>query len=82
MRSLGNKFLAHIREVDAILHVVRCFQDDNVIHVHASTDPKRDIDIISLELILADLEYLEKRLDRIKKLTKSGDKKASPNLLY
>lgn len=77
--GLGNKFLSHIREVDAILHVVRCFEDENVVHVNGSTDPKRDIDIISLELILADMEYLDKRIDRVKKAAK-GDKTQLPHL--
>lgn len=75
--GLGNKFLAHIREVDAIIHVVRCFEDTNVVHVEGHVDPKRDIEIIQLELILADLESVEKRLERSAKLLKSGDKKAS-----
>lgn len=74
--GLGNKFLSHIREVDAIVHVVRCFEDSNVVHVEGSVDPKRDIDTIQLELILADMESVEKRLERSGKLLKSGDKKA------
>ncbi len=74
--GLGNKFLSHIREVDAVVHVVRCFEDSNVVHVEGSVDPKRDIDIIQLELILADMESVEKRLERSAKLLKSGDKKA------
>ncbi|NMA69540.1 MAG: redox-regulated ATPase YchF, partial [Desulfitobacterium sp.] len=74
--GLGNKFLSHIREVDAIVHVVRCFEDTNVVHVEGSVDPKRDIDTIQLELILADMESVEKRLERTAKLLKSGDKKA------
>lgn len=74
--GLGNKFLSHIREVDAIVHVVRCFEDSNVIHVEGSVDPKRDIEIIELELILADMESIEKRSERVAKLLKSGDKKA------
>ncbi|WP_019851592.1 redox-regulated ATPase YchF [Desulfitobacterium sp. PCE1] len=74
--GLGNKFLSHIREVDAIVHVVRCFEDSNVVHVEGSVDPKRDIDTIQLELILADMESVEKRLERSAKLLKSGDKKA------
>jgi len=74
--GLGNKFLAHIREVDAIVHVVRCFEDNNVVHVEGNVDPKRDIEIIQLELILADLESVERRLERTAKLLKSGDKKA------
>ncbi len=74
--GLGNKFLSHIREVDALVHVVRCFEDTNVVHVEGHVDPKRDIEIIQLELILADLESVDKRLDRSAKLLKSGDKKA------
>ena len=61
--GLGNKFLSHIREVDAIVHVVRCFEDENVIHVEGSVDPARDIQIIETELILADIETLQKRAD-------------------
>jgi len=72
--GLGNQFLANIREVDAILHVVRCFEDDNVVHVDGSIDPIRDKDIIDTELILKDLDTLEKRLEKQKKLTKGGDK--------
>ena len=64
--GLGNKFLSHIREVDAIVHVVRCFADDNVTHVENGVDPVRDISIINLELILADLESVTKRLDKAK----------------
>lgn len=74
--GLGNKFLSHIREVDAIVHVVRCFDDSNVVHVEGGVDPQRDIDIIQLELILADLDSVEKRRERTGKLLKSGDKKA------
>lgn len=73
--GLGNKFLSHIREVDAIVHVVRCFIDDNVTHVENTVDPIRDIKIINLELILSDLETVEKRLDKAKSMFKSGDKK-------
>lgn len=73
--GLGNKFLSHIREVDAIVHVVRCFEDANVTHVENTVDPKRDMDIINLELILADLEAVEKRLDKAKSMFKTGDKK-------
>jgi ribosome-binding ATPase len=65
--GLGNQFLANIREVDAIVHVVRCFENDDIIHVSGSIDPLRDIDVINLELILADLGQVEKRLDRAKK---------------
>ena len=73
--GLGNKFLSHIREVDAIVHVVRCFEDPNVIHVENSVDPVRDIKTINLELILADLETVEKKYDRTLSLVKTGDKK-------
>lgn len=73
--GLGNKFLAHIREVDAIVHVVRCFEDENITHVDGKVDPVSDIQTINLELVLADLESVEKRLDRTKKNMKSGDKK-------
>ena len=72
--GLGNKFLGNIRATDAIVHVVRCFDDDNVIHVEGSTDPKRDIEIIDLELIMADLEMVERRIDKAAKAAK-GDKK-------
>lgn len=71
--GLGNKFLSHIREVDAILHVVRCFKNDDITHVEGSIDPKRDIDIINLELILSDIELTERRLDKSRKALK-GDK--------
>lgn len=74
--GLGNKFLSHIREVDAIVHVVRCFEDPNVVHVEGSIDPKRDIETIDLELILADMESIERRSERTNKLLKMGDKKA------
>jgi GTP-binding protein YchF len=73
--GLGNKFLAHIREVDAIAHVVRCFVDENITHVAGKIDPISDIETINLELILADLESVERRLERSKKSLKSGDKK-------
>jgi GTP-binding protein YchF len=73
--GLGNKFLAHIREVDAIVHVVRCFEDENITHVSGGVNPLNDIETINLELILADVETLEKRLERTKKNMKSGDKK-------
>ncbi len=72
--GLGNQFLANIREVDAIAHVVRCFEDDNVIHVDGSVDPVRDKEIIDTELILKDIETVEKRLDKYKKQAKGGDK--------
>ncbi len=73
--GLGNKFLSHIREVDAIIHVVRCFEDTNIIHVDGSVDAMRDVETINLELVFADLEVVEKRLDKAKKMSKSGEKK-------
>ena len=72
--GLGNKFLSHIREVDAIVHVVRCFDDENIIHVSGSVDPIRDIEIINLELVLADLEQVTKRFEKEVKLVRTGDK--------
>ena len=72
--GLGNKFLSHIREVDAIAHVVRCFEDPNVIHVEGSVSPLRDIETINLELIFSDLEMTEKRLDNAKKKVKADKK--------
>ncbi len=72
--GLGNQFLANIREVDAIMHVVRCFEDDNVIHVDGNVNPVRDKDIIDTELILKDLETIEKRLERYRKQAKTGNK--------
>ena len=74
--GLGNKFLSHIRQVDAVANVVRCFVDTNITHVEGSIDPLRDIEIINTELCLADLETIEKRLDRLVKLAKSGNKEA------
>ena len=71
--GLGNKFLSHIREVDAIVHVVRCFEDENIIHVDGGIDPLRDVETINLELIFSDIEMLERRIDRVKKAMK-GDK--------
>ncbi len=75
--GLGNKFLAHIREVDAIVHVVRCFQDENITHVAGKVDPISDITTINLELILADLDSVEKKIERSRKNLKSGDKKVA-----
>lgn len=72
--GLGNKFLSNIREVDAIIHVVRCFEDENIVHVDGTIDPIRDIETINLELILSDIEVLGRRLDKAKKAAK-GDKK-------
>ncbi|MBU5314742.1 redox-regulated ATPase YchF [Clostridium bornimense] len=74
--GLGNKFLSHIRECESIVHVVRCFDDENIVHVDGSVDPIRDIETINLELILSDLEMVERRLERTMKLVRSGDKKA------
>ena len=73
--GLGNKFLSNIRTTDAIIHVVRCFDDPNVTHVEGSTDPLRDIDIINLELIMADAEMVERRVDKAQKAAKGGDKR-------
>lgn len=72
--GLGNKFLSNIREVDAIVHVVRCFENDDIVHVEGSIDPKRDIETINVELILSDIEVLDRRIDKTQKLIK-GDKK-------
>ena len=72
--GLGNKFLANIRECDAIVHVVRCFDDENVIHVEGSTDPIRDVDIIDLELIMADVEMVDRRIDKAQKAAKADKK--------
>jgi GTP-binding protein YchF len=77
--GLGNKFLAHIREVDAVVHVVRCFEDDKITHVDETVDPIRDIETINLELIFADLESLEKRMERVRKALK-GDRKYQAEL--
>ena len=74
--GLGNQFLANIREVDAVLHVLRCFDDENIVHVENSVDPLRDKEIIDTELMLADLDSLEKRIDPLRKKAKSGDKEA------
>ena len=73
--GLGNKFLSHIREVDAIIEVVRCFEDENITHVDGSIDPLRDVETINFELIFADMETIQKRLMRSQKMMKSGDKK-------
>ena len=71
--GLGNKFLSHIREVDAIIHVVRCFEDGNIIHVEGSVDAMRDVETINLELMMADIEVVDKRLEKAKKMSKSGE---------
>lgn len=75
--GLGNKFLSHIREVDAIVHVVRCFEDGDIIHVDGSVDPVRDVETINLELIFSDLEVVERRLEKVKKYSKN-DKSLLP----
>ena len=77
--GLGNKFLSNIREVDAIVHVVRCFENDDIIHVDGSINPKRDIETINIELILSDIEILDRRIDKTMKLLK-GDKKYQADL--
>jgi len=74
--GLGNKFLGNIREVDAVLHVVRCFDDENIVHVDGGVDPVRDIELIQAELLLADLETLDRRMEKTAKLAKVGDKEA------
>lgn len=78
--GLGNKFLAHIREVDAIAQVVRCFEDENVTHVAGKVDPLSDIEVVNTELALADLETVERRIERAKKMLKSNDKKIQAEL--
>ena len=78
--GLGNQFLANIRQTDAIAHVVRCFEDDNVIHVANKIDPASDIEIINTELALADLETVEKAIKRVQRVAKSGDKEAKAQL--
>lgn len=80
--GLGNQFLAHIREVDAIVHVVRCFADPNVVHVSGSVDPARDIEIIETELLLRDLDSVGRRIDRTAKMAKGGDKKLRDELSF
>ena len=78
--GLGNKFLSHIRQVDAICHVVRCFDDENITHVEGRVDPLADIDTINLELVLADLESVDKRHTRISKIARTKDKEAVAEL--
>jgi len=78
--GLGNKFLGHIREVDAVVHIVRCFENPDVVHVDGTIDPLRDLDIVQMELILADLETIEKRIEKVEKLAKVGDKDARKTL--
>jgi len=78
--GLGNQFLSHIREVDAIIYVLRCFEDGNITHVEGAVDPMRDADIVETELVLADLESLEKRLPNLQKKAKGGDKESAEQL--
>ena len=78
--GLGNQFLANIRETDAIIHVLRCFEDDNITHVEGSVDPIRDAEIVETELMIADLDSLEKRFDQAQKKAKGGDKEAIVNV--
>jgi len=80
--GLGNKFLAHIREVDAIVHVVRCFDNEDVVHVSGRVDPVSDIEVIETELLLKDLEAVEKRIERTTKTARSGDKVAREELAF
>ena len=80
--GLGNKFLSHIRQTDAIAEVVRCFEDEKIVHVNGNIDPIGDIETINLELVFADIESVNKKIDRVAKLTKSGDKKAKIDLEF
>src|SRR5213595_3749711 len=79
--GLGNQFLAHIREVDAVVHVIRAFEDPDVVHVMGAVDPVRDHDVITSELALADLAVVERRLDKTRKSARSGDKEAQLELV-
>ena len=79
--GLGNKFLGHIREVEAIVHVVRCFEDPNVVHVDGKVDPVNDIETINMELIIADMEVLERRIAKTEKIAKAGDKAAKSEII-
>lgn len=78
--GLGNQFLGHIRAVDALAHVVRCFDDENIVHVEGSIGPKRDVEVIETELLLADLSSVEKRIERVSRAAKSGDKELKAEL--
>ena len=80
--GLGNQFLGHIREVDALVHVVRCFEDENVVHVDGAVDPARDVEVIETELLLKDLDTAERRIERTAKAAKSGDKKVRDELAF
>ncbi|MEP7197437.1 MAG: redox-regulated ATPase YchF [Saprospiraceae bacterium] len=80
--GLGNQFLANIREVDAIIHVVRAFENDNIVHVDGSIDPVRDKEVVDVELILKDIETMEKRIDKLRKQIKTGDKEIARELEF
>ncbi|MEI6305439.1 MAG: redox-regulated ATPase YchF [Deltaproteobacteria bacterium] len=80
--GVGNQFLGHIRSVDAIVHVVRCFNDENVVHVNGRVSPSDDIEVINTELALADLETVEKKIQRAEKMSRSGDKKAKDEVSF
>ncbi len=80
--GLGNQFLGHIKSVDAIVHVVRCYENEDITHVHGSIDPARDVEIIEMELIFKDLETVEKNVDSTSRRTKSGDKEAAHKLKF
>src|SRR5277367_2185906 len=79
--GLGNQFLATIREVDAIVHVVRCFEDADVVHTMGSVDPVRDIEVVTTELVLSDLDAVQKRIEKTQKKAKGGDKEAQAEIL-
>ena len=78
--GLGNKFLGHIRDVDALVHVVRCFENSDVVHMGGDVDPERDIEIVNTELLLADLETVDRRIERLERQIKVGDKSSSRQL--
>ncbi len=80
--GLGNRFLGHIRNVDALAHVVRCFEAENVVHIYSSLDPRRDIEVVQTELLLADLQVVEKRLTKAAHQAKVGDKKSSSEIPF
>ena len=81
-QGLGNRFLGHIRNVDALAHVVRCFEAENVVHIYSSLDPRRDIEVVQTELLLADLQVVEKRLTKAAHQAKVGDKKSSSEIPF
>ena len=78
--GLGNKFLSNLKEVDALIHVIRCFENDNIVHVNGKIDPISDKEIIDYELIIKDLESIDKRLGRVEKLARTGDKEKKNEL--